>query len=162
MAQITAQQAGGVNVVAFLDMLAWSEGTDNGKQVTKDRGYDVIVGGKLFNGYRDHPRVLVDLPKLKIQSTAAGRYQLLRRYYDAYRKSLGLKDFSPMSQDLIALQQIRERRALPLIQAGKIPEAIKAVSSIGASLPGAGDGQHEHKLADLLAMYRKAGGAVAP
>ncbi|KAG1311535.1 hypothetical protein G6F62_014410 [Rhizopus arrhizus] len=79
MAQITAQQAGGVNVVAFLDMLAWSEGTDNGKQVTKDRGYDVIVGGKLFNGYRDHPRVLVDLPKLKIQSTAAGRYQLLDR-----------------------------------------------------------------------------------
>jgi muramidase (phage lysozyme) len=52
----------------------------------------VIVGGQLFSGYRDHPRVLVDLPKLKIQSTAAGRYQLLRRYYDAYRKSLGLKD----------------------------------------------------------------------
>ena len=52
----------------------------------------MIVGGQLFNGYRDHPRVLVDLPKLKIESTAAGRYQLLRRYYDAYKKTLGLKD----------------------------------------------------------------------
>lgn len=162
MAQITPQQAGGVNVVAFLDMLAWSEGTDKGTQPTKDRGYDVLVGGQLFNGYADHPRVLVDLPKLKIQSTAAGRYQLLRRYFDAYRKSLGLKDFSPLSQDLIALQQIRERRALPLIQAGRIPEAIKAVSNIWASLPGAGYGQHEHKLDNLLAAYRKAGGTVAP
>ncbi|OUL11607.1 lysozyme [bacterium AM6] len=162
MAQITPQQAGGVNVAAFLDMLAWSEGTDNGKQPTKDRGYDVIVGGQLFNGYADHPRVLVPLPKLGIQSTAAGRYQLLRRYYDAYRKTLGLKDFSPLSQDMIALQQIRERRALPLIQAGKLSEAIKEVRNIWASLPGAGYGQHEHKLADLVAVYRKADGTVAP
>lgn len=162
MAQMTSHEAGGDNVLAFLDMLAWSEGTDNGKQATKDRGYDVIVGGQLFNGYADHPRVLVDLPKLGIQSTASGRYQLLRRYYDAYRKTLGLKDFSPLSQDLIALQQMRERGALPLIQAGKIPEAIKAVRNIWASLPGAGYGQHEHKLADLLAVYRKSGGAVAP
>jgi muramidase (phage lysozyme) len=162
MAHITPRQAGGVNAVAFLDMLAWSEGTDNGKQPTKDRGYDVIVGGQLFKSYADHPRVLVDLPKLGIQSTAAGRYQLLRRYYDAYRKTLSLKDFSPLNQDLIALQQIRERRALPLIQAGKIAEAIKQVSNIWASLPGAGYGQHEHQLADLLGMYRKAGGMVTP
>ncbi|WP_457488438.1 glycoside hydrolase family 24 protein [Tardiphaga sp. P5_C10] len=162
MARITPQLAGGINVVAFLDMLAWSEGTDNGKQPTKDHGYDVIVGGKLFTGYADHPRVLVELPKLGIQSTAAGRYQLLRRYYDAYRKSLGLTDFSPLSQDLIALQQIRERRALSMIQAGRIPEAIAAVRNIWASLPGAGYGQHERKVEDLLAVYRKAGGVVAP
>lgn len=162
MAEISRQTAGGANVVAFLDMLAWSEGTDNGKQPTKDRGYDVIVGGQLFKGYADHPRVLVALPRLGIQSTAAGRYQLLRRYYDAYRKTLSLRDFSPLSQDLIALQQIRERRALPLIQAGKISEAIKAVRNIWASLPGAGYGQHEHTLADLVAAYRKAGGTVAP
>lgn len=161
MAKITAKEAGGANVTAFLDMLAWSEGTDSGKRATKDRGYDVIVGGQLFSSYADHPRVLVDLPKLKIKSTAAGRYQLLSRYYDAYKRTLGLRDFTPLSQDLIALQQIRERRALPLIQAGRITEAIKAVSNIWASLPGAGYGQHEHKLADLLAEYRKAGGTVA-
>lgn len=160
MAQITPQQAGGVNVVAFLDMLAWSEGTDNGKQRTRDRGYDVLVGGQLFTSYADHPRVLVDLPKLRIQSTAAGRYQLLRRYFDSYRKTLNLRDFSPLSQDLIAMQQIRERRALPLIQSGKVVEAIKAVRNIWASLPGAGYGQHEQKLDDLLAVYRRAGGEV--
>ena len=27
---------------AFLDMLAWSEGTDNGRQKTRNHGYDVI------------------------------------------------------------------------------------------------------------------------
>ena len=29
---------------AFLDMLAWSEGTDNGRRKTRNHGYDVIVG----------------------------------------------------------------------------------------------------------------------
>ena len=33
---------------AFLDMLAWSEGIDNGRQKTRNHGYDVIVGGELF------------------------------------------------------------------------------------------------------------------
>lgn len=160
MAEISETVAGGRNVRAFLDMLAWSEGTDNGRQPTRDRGYDVIVGGQLFRGYADHPRVLVDLPKLRIQSTAAGRYQLLRRYYDAYRKTLNLRDFSPLSQDLIALQQIRERGALPLIQAGKIAEAIAKVRNIWASLPGAGYGQHEQKLDRLLEVYRQAGGEM--
>ena len=45
---------------AFLDMLAWSEGTDNGRQKTRNHGYDVIVGGELFD-YSDHPRKLVTL-----------------------------------------------------------------------------------------------------
>ena len=36
---------------AFLDMVAWSEGTDNGRQPTRNHGYDVIVGGELFTDY---------------------------------------------------------------------------------------------------------------
>ena len=56
---------------AFLDMLAWSEGTDNGRQKTRNHGYDVIVGDCYW--LLDHPRKLVTLnPKLK--STGAGRY----------------------------------------------------------------------------------------
>ena len=51
---------------AFLDMLAWSGGIDNGRQKTRNHGYDVIVGGELFTDYSDHPRKLVTLnPKLK-------------------------------------------------------------------------------------------------
>lgn len=160
MAAITPEKAGGRNVAAFLDMLAWSEGTDNGRQPTNDRGYDVVVGGDLFHGYADHPRRLMRL-SAKLSSTAAGRYQLLQRYWDAYRKTLKLADFSPLSQDLVALQQIRERGALPLIQAGQIPEAIAKVANIWASLPGAGYGQHERELDDLLAIYRQKGGQIA-
>lgn len=161
MAVITPQQAGGKNVCAFLDMIAYSEGTDCGRYPTNNHGYDVIVGHTLFTDYSDHPRKLVSLPKLGIKSTAAGRYQLLSRYYDAYKKQLGLKDFSPLSQDLIAIQQIRERRALPLIQAGQFEQAVRQVRNIWASLPGAGYGQHEQKIANLLTAYRNAGGTVA-
>ena len=161
MARITADQAGGQNVLAFLDMLAWSEGTDHPRQRTLDQGYDVIVGGELFKGYADHPRRLVPLPRLGIKSTAAGRYQLLSRYFDAYKKQLGLPDFSPSSQDKIALQQIRERRALPDIQAGRIAEAIAKCRNIWASLPGAGYGQHEHELDSLIAHYIAAGGRLS-
>ena len=28
---------------AFLDMLAWSEGTDNGRQKTRNHGYDDVI-----------------------------------------------------------------------------------------------------------------------
>lgn len=162
MAHITAAKAGGANVCAFLDLIAWSEGTDNGRQPTKDRGYDVVVGGGLFNSYDDHPRRLISLPALGIKSTAAGRYQILSRYWDHYRKQLGLVGgFTPENQDRIALQLIRECRALDDIKAGRIAEAINKCRSRWASLPGAGYGQHEHAIGPLLAHYSKAGGVLA-
>ena len=55
---------------AFLDMLAWSEGTDNGRQKTRNHGYDVIVGGELFTDYSDHPRKHPLNPKLKSTGAA--------------------------------------------------------------------------------------------
>ena len=72
---------------AFLDMLAWSEGTDTGRQKTRNHGYDVIVGGELFTGLLRSPSQTCHA-KPKTQSTGAGRYQLLSRWWDAYRKQL--------------------------------------------------------------------------
>lgn len=161
MSEISDDEAGGQNVTAFLDMLAWSEGTDNGRQQTNDRGYDVIVGGELFHSYRDHPKKLVTLGKLGIKSTAAGRYQLLSRYWPHYRDLLSLDDFGPYSQDCVAIQMIREQRALGDVKAGNIVKAIEKCSNIWASLPGAGYGQHEHKMADLISRYRESGGTLA-
>jgi muramidase (phage lysozyme) len=137
-------------------MIAYSEGTA-GKG---DDGYNVIVGGTLFYGYEDHPRRLVTLrPDLK--STAAGRYQLLSRYFDYYKKMLNLPDFSPESQDTIAIQQIRECRALDDIDAGRFDEAVKKCARIWASLPGAGYGQRENCIEILRVAYEKAGGTYA-
>ena len=115
---------------AFLDMLAWFEGIDNGRQKTRNHGYDVIVGGERFILITPiTPRKLVTLnPKLK--STGAGRYQLLSCWWDAYRKQLGLKDFSPKSQDAVALQQIKERGALPMIDRVVISVRQSTVAAI--------------------------------
>lgn len=154
---MTATKTLSKNLSAFLDMIAISEGTF-GKG---DDGYNVIVGGSFFTNYSDHPRKVINLPKLGIKSTAAGRYQLLMRYYDAYRKQLNLASFSPMCQDQIAIQQIRERKALEDVEAGRFDVAIEKVKNIWASLPGAGYGQHENKLDKLRIAYVERGGTLA-
>ena len=49
--------------------------------------------------------------KPKTQINRRGRYQLLSRWWDAYQAAWP-EDFSPKSQDAVALQQIKERGAL--------------------------------------------------
>jgi muramidase (phage lysozyme) len=154
------------NERAFLDMLAWSE-IGEGLLAVSDNGYDVLVGStaaepNLFTSYADHPRKRVWIDKIQDYSTAAGRYQILARYFDVYKAQLGLPDFSPNSQDRIALQLIGECHALNDINSGHIASAIGKCSSRWASLPGAGYyGQRENSHADLLAAYGRAGGVVA-
>jgi len=152
------------NLKAFLDMLAWSE---LGPKIIaeSDRGYNVLVGSlpgrvKLFFPYSDHPWRLVRIND-KLSSTAAGRYQILKRTFDHYKKLLGLDGFWPEDQDRIAAQLIKERRALQNIENGELFLAIDKVSNIWASLPGSGYGQHENELADLLDAYLDAGGMLA-
>ena len=140
---------------AFLDMLAWSEGTDNGRQKTRNHGYDVIVGRRATCWLLRSPSQTCHA-KPKLKSTGAGRYQLLSRWWDAYRKQRPEKDFSK-SQDAVALQQIKERGALPMIDRGDIRQAIDRCSNIWASLPGAGYGQFEHKADSLIAKIQRSG-----
>ena len=72
---------------AFLDMLAWSEGTDNGRQKTRNRSYDIIVGGELFTDYSGHPQTCHAKPKTQInrRRTLPASFPLVR---DAYASSL--------------------------------------------------------------------------
>ena len=56
---------------------------------------------------------------------------------------------------MAALQQIKERGALPMIDRGDIRQAIDRCSNIWASLPGAGYGQFEHELAMQLQNSKK-------
>lgn len=157
MPRATALQLGGQNVCAFLDMLAVSEGT----QGRGDDGYNVIVGGGLFNGYAAHPNKSVWLPRYQVYSTAAGRYQFLKRTWDALQKQLLLTDFSPMVQDLAAVALIRGRGALADVKAGRFALAIQKCQKEWASLPGAGYGQRELSMSKLQAAYAAAGGSYA-
>ena len=105
------------------------------------------------------PRKLVTLnPKLK--STGAGRYQLLSRWWDAYRKQFGLKDFSPKSQDAVALQQIKERGALPMIDRGISGQQSTVAAISGLHCRALLGGQFEHKADSLIAKFKEAGGTV--
>ena len=149
------------NLDAFLTMIARSEGTAD----IGDRGYDCLVGSTkerpvLFHSYADHPRIKVQV-RPGLISTAAGRYQILERIFDAYKGMLNLPDFGPASQDAIAEQMIRERGAYADVMTGHFDHAVEKVSNLWASLPGAGYAQHENSLASLRGAFTEAGGTLA-
>jgi muramidase (phage lysozyme) len=144
------------NQKAFLDMLAWSEGTAG----HGDDGYNVLVGGDLFHSYADHPHRKVEVQP-GLWSTAAGRYQILGWVFNSYKALLGLPDFGPDSQDKIALQLIKECRACDDIENGRLDAAIAKCAHIWASLPGAGYHQPERQLTALRGAYEAAGGILA-
>lgn len=161
MVRISETEAHCRNVLAFLDMLAWSE-IGPAMLEKSDNGYNVLVGSMpakmlTFKSYETHPAIY----NKATNSTAAGRYQILLRYWPHYQKQLKLPDFGPESQDFYAIQQIREQGALEDVRAGRITSAIGKCANIWASLHGAGYGQHEHSLDDLLAQYIAAGGLLS-
>lgn len=165
MARIAPQDAGGRNVIAFLDMLAFAEiGPD--MLANSDDGYDVLVGSlpgdiNRFDSYADHPLADGSGPirvSGNLYSTAAGRYQILLRFWRHYQGVLGLADFSPINQDKYAIRQIVEQRAIGDVSAGRFRKAVGKVRNIWASLPGAGYNQHEFDIETLAKVYAEAGG----
>lgn len=148
MAAINPAAAGGLKIWTFLDLIAYSEGTSR-SPITRDRGYDVIVssveGPSIFSGYEQHPftnrKPLVIRRVPLLLSTASGRYQINLPTWRRLRASLCLPDFSPESQDLAALELLRETKANVLLLAGDVKGAIQAVSHIWASFPGNNYGQ---------------------
>ena len=117
------------------------------------------MGGELFTGARSPSQTCHAKPKTQIN-----RRRTLppasSRWWDAYRKQQRKEETSLESQDAVALQQIKERGALPMIDRGDIRQAIDRCSNIWASLPGAGYGQFEHKADSLIAKFKEAGGTV--
>jgi len=160
MPRITAAELGhgGENICAFLDTLACrlAEGTAG----RGDDGYNVLVGGQLFSGYKVHPNRSVYLPRYRIFSTAAGRYQFIAKTWRVLQQRLQLPDFGPHSQDLAAIELIREKDALDDLRDRDFDAAVTKCRKIWASLPGAGYGQRAAKLADLRGVYTASGGSL--
>jgi muramidase (phage lysozyme) len=171
MATISAAAAGSANVPKFLDLVGRSEGTSTDR-LTQNDGYDVIVSGvdgpEVFTDYSDHPFANGRAPKIirpataattALVSTASGRYQVLCRYFEVYKQELKLPDFSPLSQDLVAIQQIKERRDANQVSAythilnGDIETAISLCSGIWASMPGNTYGQGGNSMTALMTVW---------
>jgi len=155
------------NLNALLETIAYAEGTST-SPITKDEGYDVIVSGvdgpEIMTSYVDHPfangRKSKVINSKGLTSNAAGKYQQMLKDWAHYKKLLGLFDFGPIAQDRLAIQHIRECRALVLIENGDFEGTIERIRNIWASLPGAGYGQREHNFNDLLAVYLSKGGKL--
>ena len=112
---------------AFLDMLAWSEESDNGRQKTRNHGCDVIVGGELFTGLLRSPSQTCHAkPKTQInrRRTLPASFPLVGCLPQAAWPERLLSEKS----DAAALQQIKERGALPMIDRGDIRQAIDRCS----------------------------------
>jgi muramidase (phage lysozyme) len=169
------------NVVRFLDLIGiYCEGTTSPPSV--NNGYDRIVNGvhgaSVFTNYVHHPftggipPVLVVAPGSRfpngLRSDAAGRYQFMLKTWIALATALKLPDFSPKSQDLAAIELMRERGSLAHLQNGSIALALAAhmqpsdlevavedSSTIWASFPGNSYGQGGKTMQQILADWDK-------
>jgi len=127
------------NVRKFLMLITFTEGTD--RQGTP---YNELFGFTNFDGYDKHPGIVIK--SSNYSSSAAGRYQILK----ATAKMLKMKDFTPESQDLAAIQLIKNAKAFDLVVAGDWERAILKTNKIWASLPGSPYGQPTHKMSDAI------------
>ena len=143
----TADTAG-QNVTAWLSMIAASEGTDRAPDP-----YRVCYGyAHTIADLSGHPATIGEWKGERLSdamckgaglsagcvSTAAGRYQMIRRTWGACAHALRLSDFGPASQDAAAVYLTKQRGALDDVQAGRIADAISKCRREWASLPGAG------------------------
>ena len=142
-----------------MSMLGWSEGTID--IPNSDNGYRALVGGGTFNSYDAHPRTMVWIERIKKYSDAAGFYQIMYEQWEPYINRLGLKDFSPVYQDIWALNAFREINALDDIDAGRFEQAVKKAGDRWASLPGSKFGQSIRTMEELKEAYSKFGGKFA-
>jgi muramidase (phage lysozyme) len=147
------------NIQAFLKAIVDAEGG----------GYDFKYGavkGKRndpwrFNDYSTHPG-----PGVGGVTTAAGKYQINRAtWQDHAEHRMGLTDFTPETQDLIAVSMLRGLGVIENIKGGDIEGALSQASKQWAALPmGRGQaGRHNQPYVGFEhfeATYKAAGGVV--
>ena len=156
------------NIKAFLTMLRNCEGTAGSD------GYNTTYGYSRFTDMTDHPAITGEWTGAQLtdaqcrgaglnppcKSTAAGAYQFTKPTWQGIKLSLQLPDFTPASQDLAAIEKIRQCGALDDILAGNIQTAIAKCRGTWASLPGATTGQPTRSLTAAIGYYQDAGGAL--
>jgi murein DD-endopeptidase MepM/ murein hydrolase activator NlpD/muramidase (phage lysozyme) len=140
---------------ALLDAIALGEGTLN------PNGYTTMFTGKQFSSFAQHPQQQNCSGGLC--SDAAGRYQFLSTTWNGVAKQAGLADFSPSSQDLGAVQLLKNRGVSNAAVQGDLRTVIYGTGSETsgankewASLPGSPYGQPTKTYAEVEAVYTAA------
>lgn len=160
-----SQQAG--NLTAFLWMIRCCEGT----ATFNDEGYRALVGFKPGNGitftdFSRHPNII----NAQFNSTAAGAYQIIYKTWaslcNQHPALFPLRDFSPSTQDRMAIQLIADHGALNMVYAGQFDSAVAQVNKSWtewASLPSTkvSQGNGPKSLAFARAAYSGAGGVLS-
>lgn len=128
------------NVRKMLGVIASAEGVKH--------GYYTQFGNERLSDLSKHPGILKEFTQTdgkKNKTSAAGRYQFLEPTWNGLAKQLGLKDFSPKSQDIAAVALLAQNGALPHVLKGDIPTAVKKSGGTWASLPSAPDSYKQPK-----------------
>lgn len=139
--KLARQEAATKNRKRFLDFIARMEGTLDGPWKDIDP-YRVGFGGRPIQDLTQHPNTLSAFTQTdgkQKQTSAAGKYQILGSTWERAAKKLGITDFTPESQDKVALELLRTRKALKYIDEGNFVEALKNAGPEWASLPTAPD-----------------------
>lgn len=173
----TEQDMSEANVRAFLDVLAWAEGTARAADPYRVcYSYKNVIDGRdgiagTFDDWVDHPTITGEWagepldhlgPRYAgLKSTAAGKYQIIVGTWREAKRALKLPDFSPDSQDKAAVYLIRRRGALDDVMRGDLQAAVDKCAAEWASLPGSTSGQPQRKFDQLAAVYERAGGNIA-
>lgn len=158
-------------IQAALVMISKSEGTFNNVSGFE---WGRIVNGKVlyspFNpsligktnvvisDFSRHPRIDVEWRKGAKTSSAAGAFQVILPTWQGAAATMGITDFSPLSQQLVAVELLRQRGAIPYLLNNDLPGALKntSLSKEWASFAGAGYGQGEHSVAKLNNWFQSA------
>ena len=145
------------NVGAFLRVIREGESSQD------QSAYTMRWGGlgkpvAYFSDLAKHPRIFESTTGGRV-SSAAGAYQITATTYDSIAPQLGVSDFSPPSQDILAVGLIDRRGALGDVMAGRIESAIAKCRTEWTSLPGAAENKRV-TLARALAVYAQYGGAL--
>jgi len=172
----TADALANKDVQAFLAMI---------RRLESNNDYKVIYGGTHFDDYSKHPNIRIPFHNKRSSSTglsprtvatlavapkrgdndfstAAGAYQINKPTYNALMMIPGLPgDFTPQTQDILAVELLKLRGVLNLIIDQEFNAAVQAASGTWASLPFSTDLQNPAPLQIAMKHYQNAGGRVA-
>ncbi len=130
LGRLMQQLARQSNIRAFLEVIAFAEGTDGDNDPALS-GYSVMMGGtpqrpKLASDLYNHPG-----------GVASGRYQAIPGTWAIAQRVLGLYDFTPESQEIFGAWNISRNKPLILqaLNQNNFPAAVEEASTEWASFP---------------------------